>query len=120
MDRELDLISQVFTWASRTLRIPLNPNPMYGVRRPKYFNERDRRLQEHTDERNRLIEAAREEDRLQPLEQALKGRLVSVRREVARLEATTRTRRIAKAREAALQVIRSDFVVIPLFETLSP
>ena len=64
MDRELDLISQVFTWASRTLRIPLNPNPMYGVRRPKYFNERDRRLQEHTDERNRLIEAAREEDRL--------------------------------------------------------
>jgi hypothetical protein len=48
VDRELDLISQVLTWASKTLRIPLNPSPMYGVRRPMYFNERDRRLQEHT------------------------------------------------------------------------
>jgi hypothetical protein len=46
---------------------------MYGARRPKYFNERDRRLQEHTDEKNRLLEAAREEDRLQSLEKALEG-----------------------------------------------
>jgi hypothetical protein len=45
VDRELDLISQVLTWATKTLRIPLNPSPMYGVRRPKYFNARDRRLQ---------------------------------------------------------------------------
>jgi hypothetical protein len=91
---------------------------MYGVRRPKYFNERDRRLQEHTDEKNRLLEAAREEDRLQSLEKALEGHLATTRQETARLKASTRTRRIAKAREAALQTIGNDLVVIPLFETL--
>jgi hypothetical protein len=82
---------------------------MYGVRRPKYFNERDRGLQEHTDEKNRLLEAAREEDRLQSLEIALEGPLATTRQETARLKASTRTRRIAKARESALETIGSDF-----------
>jgi integrase len=91
---------------------------MYGVRRPKYFNERDRRLQEHTDEKNRLLEAAREEDRLQSLEIALEGRLATTRLESARLKASSRTRRIAKARESALETIGSDFAVVPHFETL--
>ena len=108
----------VLTWASKTLRIPLNPSPMYGVRRPKYFNERDRRLQEHTDEKNRLLEAAREEDRLQPPEKALEGHLATTRQETARFKASTRTRRIAKAREMALQTIGNELFVIPLFETL--
>jgi integrase len=118
VDRELDLISQVLTWASKTLRIPLNPSPMYGVRRPKYFNERDRRLQEHTNEKDRLLDAAREEDRLQSLEIALEGHLATTRQETARLKASSRMRRIAKARESALETIGSDFVVVPLFETL--
>lgn len=86
VDRELDLISQVLTWASKTLRIPLNPSPMYGVRRPKYFNERDRRLQEHTNEKDRLLQAAREEDRLQSLEKALEKDLATTRRETARFK----------------------------------
>jgi integrase len=34
------------------------------------------------------------------------------------LKASSRTRRIAKARESALETIGSDFVVVPLFETL--
>jgi integrase len=118
VDRELDLISQVLTWASKTLRIPLNPSPMYGVRRPKYFNERDRRLQEHTDEKNRLLAAAREEDRLQSLEKALEGHLATTRHEAARFKASTRTRRIAKARAAALQTIGNNVAVVPIFETL--
>jgi integrase len=42
----------------------------------------------------------------------------TTRQETAQLKASTRTRRIAKAHEAALQAIGSDFAVIPLFETL--
>jgi hypothetical protein len=59
---------------------------MYGVRRPKYFNERDRRLQEHTNEKDRLLQAAREEDRLQSLEKALEKDLATTRRETARFK----------------------------------
>ena len=44
VDRELDLISQIIHWARKTLRIHLHESPMYGVRRPRYFNERDQRL----------------------------------------------------------------------------
>lgn len=32
IDRELDLISQVLNWMSKTLRIPLNPSPMCPLR----------------------------------------------------------------------------------------
>jgi integrase len=86
---------------------------------PKYFNERDRRLQEHTDERSRLLEAAREEDRLQSQEKALEGHLANARQEAARLpNSSARKRHIAKAREAALRVIGSNLVIVPLFETL--
>src|SRR5260370_24519451 len=106
----------MLTWTTRGLRSSVNPSPMYGVRRPKYFNERDRRLQEHTDEKNRLLDAAREEDRLQSLEIALGGHLATTRQETARLKASSRTRRIAKARESALETIGSDFVAVPLFD----
>ena len=119
VDREIDLISQVLTWTTKTLRIPLNPSPMYGVRRPKYFNERDRRLQEHMEERSRLLEAAREEDRLQSQEKAIEEHLANARQEAARLpNSSARKRYIAKAREAASRVVGRNLVIVPLFETL--
>ena len=61
-DREIDLLSQVTTWAMKTLRIELHRSPLYGVKRPSYFNERSRLLK--GDEEERLFVAAREEDRL--------------------------------------------------------
>lgn len=79
IDRELDLISQVITWTKKTLRIHLEPSPLYGVRRPRYFNERDRRLQEFLQKEHRLFASAREEDRLQAHERAIQERLAPVR-----------------------------------------
>jgi integrase len=59
-DRELDLLSAVFGVAINVWEYPVARNPMAHVRRPKYFNERDRRLVR--DEEARLLLAARRED----------------------------------------------------------
>lgn len=60
VDREVDLFSAVCKIAVNTWRIPLATSPMDGVIRPKYFNERDRRLK--CDEEERLLNAAVDED----------------------------------------------------------
>lgn len=60
VDRELDILSAVFSVVTKVWGYRLHDNPMSGVRRPRYFNERDRRLVD--DEELRLITAARAED----------------------------------------------------------
>lgn len=59
-DRELDIFSAVCSIAMKTWRIYLLQHPMDGVKRPPYFNERDRRLK--PSEEDRLLDAAFEED----------------------------------------------------------
>ncbi|WP_413765734.1 hypothetical protein, partial [Vibrio vulnificus] len=44
VDREVDVISQILRYASDVWKIAPSESPMTGLRRPKYFNERDRRL----------------------------------------------------------------------------
>ncbi len=60
VDRDIDLIGQVINYADKVWKIAASENPMKGVPRPKYFNERDRRLQ--GDEEARLLKAAREDE----------------------------------------------------------
>lgn len=60
VDRELDLFAQVINTADKTWRIRCAEPPMHGVRRPRYFNERDRRLA--AGEELRLCEAARDDE----------------------------------------------------------
>lgn len=64
-DRELDLLAGVFNVAIKTRRYEVPGSPMEGVRRPKYWNERGWRLV--GDEEERLLAAAREEDRLRSI-----------------------------------------------------
>jgi integrase len=61
IDRELDLISSICSIATKVWKYNVPANPMEGVRRPKYFNERDRRLKK--DEEERLFAAAIAEDK---------------------------------------------------------
>ncbi|NYT62724.1 site-specific integrase [Alcaligenaceae bacterium] len=61
IDRELDVISAICSVATKVWGYNVKANPMVNVRRPKYFNERDRRLK--GDEEDRLLAAARSEDR---------------------------------------------------------
>lgn len=60
VDRDLDLLNQVLNYADRVWKIAASENPMRGVPRPKYFNERDRRLK--SDEEERLLTAARSDE----------------------------------------------------------
>ncbi len=59
VDRELDLISQTLSYANDVWKIAPVESPFTGLRRPKYFNERDRRL---LPEEERAILAAARED----------------------------------------------------------
>lgn len=56
VDRDLDVISQVINYSADVWKIASVESPFVGLRRPKYFNERDRRLTQ--DEEASLLEAA--------------------------------------------------------------
>lgn len=60
VDREIDVLSQVLNYAAQVWKISPSENPLDGLQRPKYFNERDRRLR--GDEEDRLLAAAREDE----------------------------------------------------------
>jgi integrase len=117
VDRELDLFSQVCNWAINVRRLHVVKSPMDGVRRPKYFNERDRRLSE--DEKAGLLAAAREEDRLRSLDLAIDARVEAARDVAATLpNRTARNRYLMRARERVTETIGDDFMHIPLYESL--
>jgi hypothetical protein len=56
VDREIDRLKAIFKVATVVWDYPLAKNPMDAVRRPKYFNERDRRISD--DEERRLLEGS--------------------------------------------------------------
>jgi integrase len=117
VDRELDLFAQVCNWAIDVQRIAVHKSPMDGVRRPRYFNERDRRLTEP--EKARLLAAARVEDRARSLGLALEPLLREARTEAAALpNATARKRHIAAARAVALEHLGDRFPTVPVYEAL--
>lgn len=59
VDRDLDVISQVLNYAASVWKIAPSESPFVGLKRPEYFNERERRLV--GDEEERLFSAARED-----------------------------------------------------------
>mgnify|MGYP001294737368 CR=1 FL=1 len=58
VDREIDRLKSLFQVATRVWDYQLARNPMDGVRRPKYFNERERRISKE-EERRLLMELTR-------------------------------------------------------------
>lgn len=60
VDRDLDQISQVIKYADDVWKIAAVESPFKGLRRPKYFNERCRRLSRK--EEQSLLQAAREDE----------------------------------------------------------
>lgn len=60
--RQIQLLSAVYNRQLSKQRIFLDNMPLDGVRRPKFFNERDRRLVGNEEER--LLQAARNEDKI--------------------------------------------------------
>jgi integrase len=97
-------------------KVHLHQSPMVGVRRPRYFNERDRRLR--GDEEVRLFAAAREEDRINSPQWAIEARVDSARAHAALLSPSRQKRYLAAARHAARTEFRREAPHIPMFETL--
>lgn len=97
VDRELDLLSSVCNLAIKTWRIPLpsNLSPMQGVQRPRYFNERDRRLR--SGEEARLLELARAEDRNNCIERRLEELMEQDRQASSAATTTYKRKSIIKA-----------------------
>ena len=73
VDREIDLFSAVFRKATRSWGYHLADNPMLGVERPSYFNERDRRFK--AGEEERLFVAVRKIDRENAVQDAIEALL---------------------------------------------
>lgn len=98
VDREVDLFSAACRMAIDTWRIPVAKSPMDGILRPRYFNERDRRLK--AGEEARLLNAAYDEDAQQSIARRLE-RLMHAERQAAAAAATTyRRKHIVKAARA--------------------
>jgi len=115
VDRELDLFSAACRTAIDTWRIPVAKSPMDGIQRPKYFNERDRRLK--GDEETRLLNAAYEEDARQSIERQLEH-LMNAERAASQDAATTYRRKtiIKGARVQYLTQAEEDYAQPPWME----
>jgi integrase len=116
VDREIDIFSAVCSIAIDTWRIHVEKSPMDGVRRLRYYNERDRRLK--SDEEERLARSAYEEDRKLSINARLEQLMSEERREAD--GATTVYRRkqvIRNARQLYLQEAENTYEHVPLLET---
>ncbi len=116
VNREIDLFSAVCRMAIRTWRIPVKDDPMHGVKRPKYFNERDRRLK--NDEERRLLDAAYDEDAAQGVAVRLEELMCVERMESQGATTTYRRKAIVKAaRQQYSAEAEATYAHVPLFET---
>jgi hypothetical protein len=77
VDRELDLLSGVIHMAINSWDYVVAKNPMIGVKRPTYDNERDRLFE--GDEQERLFRSARREDLIRSRNIALEALLLEAR-----------------------------------------
>ncbi len=111
-DRELDILSAVCTAAIKRWRIYVLQNPMDGAKRPKYFNERDRRLR--GDEEERLLAAASKEDEKASLASRLED-LVSAN--LPSVDGAPTPYRRRQTKRCYLHEADATYVHVPMYET---
>lgn len=115
VDREVDMFSAVCNMAIDSWRIPVAKNPMHGVRRPRYFNERDRRLK--GDEEERLLIAAAEEDAQKSIDSRLEELLTAARTEAKAADSVHQRKAILKtARQRLLPQAKQNHTHTPWME----
>ncbi|MFL9961603.1 site-specific integrase [Paraburkholderia sediminicola] len=115
VDREIDVLSAICNVAINVWKFSVDENPMTGVRRPRYFNERDRRLK--AGEEKRLLASAREEDRLRSVELRVETLMLAARDQGARLPTVYQKKKYIKTSLAACRLqAEQDYVHVPLYE----
>ncbi|MEV4780133.1 site-specific integrase [Burkholderia sp. LMU1-1-1.1] len=116
IDREIDVLRSVFTVATKIWKFRLSENPMDAVRRPKYFNERDRRLKPQ--EEAALVASAQEEDARRSIGLRLEELVAHERIAAASLNTVyARKSHMKEALNTARSQAELDYTHIPLFET---
>ena len=114
VDREIDNLKAVFKVALSVWDYNLAKNPMDAVRRPKYFNERDRRLT--VDEERRLVQALAQLDRERALESRLEA-LAEAELEGRSFSSTSARKKVlAETRKRLLPLAEQTCEVIPYLE----
>lgn len=115
VDREIDIFSAVCRMAIDTWRVHVAKNPMDGVRRPRYYNERDRRLKGNEEER--LLQAAHEADRQRSIKERLEQLMSTERQQANGAHTVYRRKQVVKdARELYMQEAIDTYVHVPLLE----
>lgn len=117
VNRQLQLLSAVYNRQLTKQRIHLEHKPLSGVKRPSFFNERDRRLVD--DEELRLLEAARKEDQVLSFDAHVQ---LLAEKEVERARQHDTHYAVNKDRKAAyeharVQAIEEGFPHVALMET---
>lgn len=117
VDRELDVMRAVFTVATTVWKHRLAENPMDAVRRPKYFNERDRRLK--NDEEQRLLAAAIKEDKRRSIEVRVEELMAESRLSARQMPTTYAKKKfLSAALEQSNARAQTDYVHVALVETV--
>jgi len=113
--RDLDVFSAICHLAIDTWRIPIAKSPMDGILKPKFFNERDRRLRPGEEER--LLDAAFAEDQKRGIAKRL-DELVEADRPIAASARSTYGRKkvIKAARQRFEDEATATYVHVPAIE----
>ncbi|WP_168795264.1 site-specific integrase [Paraburkholderia aromaticivorans] len=115
VDREIDVLSSICSVATKVWKYRVGENPMTGVRRPRYFNERDRRLK--AGEEARLLAAARDEDRQRSIELRAEELMVNARSAAAHHPTIYQKKNYIKAALAACRAeAEQDYTHVAFFE----
>lgn len=115
VDREVDTFSTVFRKATRSWGYHLADNPMHGVERPRYFNERDRRFK--AGEEERLFEAIRALDHEHAVRACLEAMLAAEYPGTKFSSQSARKKEFAARRQALRPAAERDAVTVPRLET---
>jgi integrase len=114
VDREIDILRSIFNVAVTVWDYNLVKNPMSAVRRPKYFNERDRRLVDG--EEARLLAALATLDLARATEPVLKDMANEALEGGHFTSASDRKRQLAAVRAQLLAAAEARADVIPYLQ----
>jgi integrase len=114
VDREVDTFSAVFRKATRSWGYHLADNPMGGVERPSYCNERERRFKAHEEER--LFEAICKLDREHAVQAHIEALLASEFAEAEFTSVSAQKKVFAQRRDALRPVAERDAETVPRLE----
>ncbi|MEO7127449.1 MAG: site-specific integrase [Rhodoferax sp.] len=115
VDREIDILLSVFKVAINVWDYNLAKNPMVAVRRPKYFNERDRRLT--ASEEERLLQALARLDLVRAAEPILHGLAEDALAGTSFTSASARKKELARVRIELRASAEDRAFVVPYLQT---